>query len=83
MPWEHVQLDAEGNVIPNVQRVNVKVEDVHRTDLPGCPRHKTAGAIQQFTSWTDPDGTKHNRWTGYMICAECAAFLGSIDPDRY
>jgi len=64
MPWEQVQIDADGNVIPDVRRVDVKVEDVHRTDLPGCPRHKTAGAIQQFTSWKDPDGTKHQRWTG-------------------
>ena len=82
MPWEQVQVDTEGNIIPTVNRINVKVEDVHRTDLPGCPRHRTAGAIQQFTSWTDPDG-EHNRWTGYLICAECAMFLGNIDPTRY
>lgn len=83
MPWEQVQIDAEGNAIPNVNRIEVKVEDVHRTDLPGCLKHRTAGAIQQFTSWKDLDGTEHHRWTGYLICAECSTFLDNIDPLRY
>lgn len=83
MPWERVDVDEHydevTNPLPEVHRVDVKVEDIHRTDLPGCPRHRTAGAIQQHTSWSDPDG-RHNRFTGYLICAECAAFLGYIDP---
>ena len=63
--------------MPETYRAEVKIEDIHRTDLPGCPRHRTAGAIMQHSSHTDPDG-RHNRYTGYLMCAECFAFIDWI-----
>jgi len=81
MPWEEIQVDEDHQeVMPEVNRVAVKIEDIHRTDLPGCPRHRTAGAIQQHSSWSDPDGTRHNRFTGVLLCAECGAGVGNVDP---
>lgn len=72
------QAAEQSSVIPEVNRVYSHIEDIHRTDLPGCPRHPTAGAIQQHMSWTDPDGTRHNRFTGVGMCAECGAQV--MDP---
>lgn len=80
MPWEQINIDEEYeqvNPIPTTTRVDVKLEDIHRMDMPGCPRHRTAGAIQQHSSWTDPDG-RHNRFTGVAICAECGAKVSDI-----
>lgn len=80
MPWERIDVDEnfEESKMPTVQRVHSKVEDIHRTDLPGCPRHPTAGAIQQHMSWSDPDGTRHNRFVGIGTCADCGAQV--MDP---
>ena len=79
MPWEEVPIDENFNPVPTTTRVDIKIEDIHRMDLPGCPRHPTAGAIQQHSSWSDPDG-RHNRFTGVVICAECSAKIMDIDP---
>lgn len=73
---------AQQNQAPDVHRAVIKLEDIHRTDLPGCPRHRTAGAIQQHSSWTDPiTGERHNHWTTILLCAECAALL-AITPQE-
>lgn len=80
MGWEKIDIDENfEEAMPTVTKVDVKVEDIHRTDLPGCPRHRTAGAIQQHTSWSDPDG-RHNRFSGVLTCAECGALVDTVDP---
>jgi hypothetical protein len=88
VPWAKddflaaIQQKADYNdpAMPLVRRVDIKLEDVYRSDLPGCARHPTAGAIVQHSYHIDPQTSLPvDRFTGMALCAECEALVQYID----